>query len=336
MTTVRDIAAEAGVSAMTVSNVINGRTDKVSVATAERVRSIMARTGYVPNGPATALSTSRSNIVALIHAASGRRSQPSPHDSIFLDEVERRVTGTGRFLMIRSADDVAQTSAELRSWRVDGAIVLGAFASEADEVQAQLGLPLVFVDNYSTSSRISRVGLDDFQGGLLAARELIGAGHRRLALVAPGVDRPGVIHQRYLGFRAAVAEASLDRNSLELIDCEPFFDPSWELGSALARRQDRPTGLFATADIIAIGLLKGMAEAGVQVPTAASIVGFDDLPEARYVTPSLTTIRQDIPAKAQAAVDALLTLIEGNERPAEVRLPVTLCRRGSVAPAPPD
>ncbi|NHB84094.1 LacI family transcriptional regulator [Tessaracoccus sp. HDW20] len=141
MTTVRDIAAEAGVSAMTVSNVLNGRTDKVSAATAERIRSIMARTGYVPNRPATALSTSRSNIVALIHAASGQRSQPSPHDSIFLDEVERRITSTGRFLMIRSADDVSHTSAELRSWRVDGAIVLGAFTSEADEVQAQLGLP---------------------------------------------------------------------------------------------------------------------------------------------------------------------------------------------------
>ncbi|NHB84095.1 LacI family transcriptional regulator [Tessaracoccus sp. HDW20] len=144
---------------------------------------------------------------------------------------------------------------------------------------------MVFVDNYSTSSRVSRVGLDDFQGGLLAARELIAAGHRRLALVAPGVDRPGVIHQRCLGFRAAVAEAGLDRDSLELIDCEPFFDASRELGTSLAERPDRATGIFATADIIAIGLLKGLVEAGVRVPEEASIVGFDDLPEARYVTP---------------------------------------------------
>lgn len=332
MTTVRDIAAEAGVSAMTVSNVINGRTDKVSAATAERVRAIMARTGYVPNGPATALASRRSNIVALVHAASGARRQPSPHDSLFVDEVERQLTSSGRFLMLRSADDVAVTAAELNSWRVDGAIVLGAFTSEAEEVQLKLGLPLVFVDNYSTSRRISRVGIDDFDGGLKAGRELIAAGHRRLALVAPGVDHPGVIRQRALGFKAAISEAGLDVDSLRLIDCAPFFDESVALGEALALDPDRPTGLFATADIIAIGLVRGLSGAGVAVPSQASVIGFDDLPEARYVSPDLTTVRQDIPAKAKAAVAALLDLMAGKERVAEVRLPVELTRRGSVAP----
>lgn len=334
MITVRDIAAEAGVSAMTVSNVINGRTDKVSAATAERIREIMERTGYVPNGPATALATKRSNIVALVHAASGERPQPSPHDSIFLDEVERGMTKAGRYLMIRSADDVAVTAKELRSWRVDGAIILGAFTSEADEVQSRLGLPLVFVDNYSTSSRISRVGLDDFHGGLIAGRELISAGHRRLALVAPGVDRPGVIHQRFLGFMAAVSEAGLDREAVTLLDSAPFFDDALALGKELALSPDRPTGIFATADIIAIGLLKGLVDSGVPVPDQASIIGFDDLPEARYVSPALSTVRQDIPAKAKAAVAALLALMESQERGAEVRLSVEMARRGSVAPPP--
>lgn len=319
---------------MTVSNVINGRTDKVSAATAQRIREIMRRTGYVPNGPATALATRRSNIVALVHAASGVRRQPSPHDSIFVDEVEQRLTAAGRFLMIRSADDVSTTAAELNSWRVDGAIILGAFTSEADEVQRRLGLPLVFVDNYSTSRRISRVGIDDFHGGLLAGRELIEAGHRRLALVAPGVDSPGVIHQRFLGFKAAVSEAGLDREALRLIDCEPFFDESMALGGRLAHEGDRPTGFFATADIIAIGLLKGLTDGGVSVPAEASVIGFDDLPEARYVSPALTSVRQDIPAKAKAAVAALLGLMDGAERTAELRLDVGLTRRGSVAPPP--
>src|SRR5664279_4171158 len=148
VTTIRDIAAEAGVSAMTVSNVINGRTAKVSPATAERVRAIMLRQGFVPNGPATALSGNRSNIVALVHAGKLGRRQPSPHDSIFVDEVERRLSAAGRYLMIRSADDVALTAAELRSWRIDGAVILGTFTSDADEVQAKLAMPLVFVDNY--------------------------------------------------------------------------------------------------------------------------------------------------------------------------------------------
>lgn len=332
MTTIRDIAAEAGVSAMTVSNVINGRTDKVSQATAERVRTIMQARGFVPNGPATALSANRSNIVALVHAGKVARRQPSPHDSIFVDEVERRLTAAGRYLMIRSADDVALTAAELRSWRIDGAIILGTFASDADEVRDQLAMPLVFVDNYSTSSRVQRVGIDDFKGGLLAGRHLLAAGHRRLALVAPGVDQPGVIHQRYAGFRAAAAEAGVGEDEVTLIDCEPFFDDGVALGGRLAAAQDRPTGIFATADIIAIGLLKGLLEAGLAVPEDVSLVGFDDLPEARYVSPSLTTVRQDIPGKAEASVQTLLGLIEGRPPAETVCLDVELVERGSVAP----
>lgn len=336
MTTIRDIAAEAGVSAMTVSNVINGRTDKVSRTTAERIREIMQRHGYVPNGPATALSANRSNIVALVHAGKTGRRQPSPHDSIFVDEVERRLTTAGRYLMIRSADDVALTATELRSWRIDGAIILGTFASDADEVQQELAMPLVFVDNYSTSSQIQRVGIDDYTGGLLAGRHLLASGHRRLALVAPGVDQPGVIHQRYAGFCAAAEEAGLGRDRLTLIDCEPFFDDGLALGARLAAAGNRPTGIFATADVIAIGLLKGLVEGGIAVPGEVSLVGFDDLPEARYVSPSLTTVRQDIPAKAEASVRALLELIEGRTSFEPVCLDVELVERGSVAgPAAP-
>jgi LacI family transcriptional regulator len=291
----------------------------------------MQRRGFVPNGMATALSANRSNIVALVHAGKVARRQPSPHDSIFVDEVERRLTAAGRYLMIRSADDVAVTAAELRSWRIDGAVILGTFTSDADDVQAHLAMPLVFVDNYSTSAQIQRVGIDDFKGGLLAGRHLLAAGHHRLALVAPGVDQPGVIQQRYDGFRAALAEAGLPPEQLTLIDCEPFFDDGVALGAELAGRDDRPTGIFATADIIAIGLLKGLLDAGLSVPEDVSLVGFDDLPEARYVRPSLTTVHQDIPAKAEAAVATLLGMIDGTPVSGTVCLDVELAERGSVA-----
>src|SRR5919106_860529 len=98
MTTVRDIAREAGVSAMTVSNVINGRHDKVSAATIERVRAIMERRGFVPNASARALSANRSHIVALVYRSSEHDDEPlaNPHDAAFVGEVERRVSGTGR------------------------------------------------------------------------------------------------------------------------------------------------------------------------------------------------------------------------------------------------
>ena len=103
----------------------------------------------------------------------------------------------------------------------------------------------------------------------------------------------------------------------------------------LSRRRARPTGLFATADIIAIGLLNGFRSRGVRVPDQVSLIGFDDIPEAGHVAPRLTTIRQDIDAKARAAVDRLLGLIKPDSAPPEKDMPeVQLIQRETVGPPP--
>jgi LacI family transcriptional regulator len=312
MPTIQDVAREAGVSKMTVSNVLNGHRDRVSPATIARVMEVVGRLGYVPNATARSLSARRSNIVALVFPGRDGRDAgevvplTNPHDSLFLSEVESHVTRAGLYLMVHSVNSVESTANSLRSWNVDGAIFLGTRADEVAALHAAYEAPMVFIDNHGTSSHISNVGIEDRLGGHLAGRHLIEAGHRRIGFVGPRCDA---------GFDAAVTAAQ----------------------QVLAAPQ-RPTAVFATADIIAAGLLKGFVRAGYPVPGQISIIGFDDLEVGRHVTPEITTLHQDIPGKAMAAVEVLLAqLAQWPTIRSERRvLGVTLVERESVGPPPAD
>lgn len=337
MTTMRDIAREAGVSAMTVSNVLKGRERKVSTATRERVLAVVAKHGFVLDAAASALSSNRSNIIALVYPSTAEP-LANPHDAAFIGAVERHVSHTDgdvtRHLMIWSAEDrdVTRTADTLRTWRMDGAIFYGTFGDEVDALHERLDIPLVFVDNYSTSPRVNRVGIDDRGGGALAAAHLLEQGHRRLGFVGSPLHRVGVVRERYQGFRDA-ADAAGAR--VDALDCAPRFEDGRELAIRLSTDPARPTGLFAAADILAIGLLNGFLGGGVDVPGQVSLIGFDDMPEAGHVLPALTTIRQDVDAKAGAAVARLVGLIGPDPDPGgHAPLDVQLVRRGTVGPPP--
>jgi LacI family transcriptional regulator len=338
MTTLRDIAREAGVSPMTVSNVINERHDRVSPATAQRVREVLDRLGYVPDASARALSSKASNMIALVYAAPHAGDAPlaNPHDATFVGEIERQVSRSGRYLMIHSAQDVVSTAANLRTWRVDGAVFLHTVASEVDDLRERYQVPMVFVDNYSASPEVHTVGIDDFRGGYLAGSHLAAAGHRRLGFVSGHIDGQGVLHRRFQGFATALAEAGIDPDAVTVLECDSRFSAGLELARRLAADPRRPTGVFATADIIALGLLHGLQAGGVAVPDDVSLVGFDGLPEAAYVLPVLTTVRQDVMAKARTAVQTLLGMLAADpvSPTGRIALGVELVTGGTVGPPP--
>jgi LacI family transcriptional regulator len=337
MTTLRDVAEEAGVSIMTVSNVINGRRSKVSPATIDRIQEIAARLGYVPNASARSLSAKSSGILALVYSegVSGTQALSNPHDSVFVGEVERQVSASGRYLMIHAAIDVTSTAANLRTWNVDGAIFLGTFGREVDALREQYDIPMVFVDNYSESSLVSVVRVDDHGGGRLAAEELTSQGHTRIAFVGPHLGDEGVVRRRYEGFVEGLQHAGVASDPELVFECPTTFESGRALAGTLLALPDPPTAVFATADIIGIGLLKGVGDAGRQVPQDLSIIGFDDLAECEHVTPALTTVHQDVPLKARSSVELLLQLItEGPSAAAgHVTLDVALASRETVTQA---
>lgn len=331
MTTIKDLARELGVSAMTVSNVINGRHDKVSAATVERVHATMQRVGYVPNAPARALAAKRTNLLALVYhdPEPDQVRLSNPHDATFVGEVERNISASGRHLLFRVAEDVRRTAENLQTWRVDGAMLLGTFGPEVDDLIRRVQVPMVFVDNYSDSPHVYRVGIDDHEGGRLAGQHLVDTGHRDVAFVGPKIPESGVIRERYDGFRSAVSGNGI---KMRRFACDSAYATGYRLGERLARATNRPDGLFVHSDISAIGLLHGVCDAGVDVPGDLSIIGFDDTPEADHTRPALTTIRQDVALKARRCVEVLDHLLDddpSDEAPHET-LGVELVKRSSV------
>ncbi|MFD7709333.1 LacI family DNA-binding transcriptional regulator [Streptomyces sp. NPDC059786] len=336
MATLQDVADEANVTKMTVSNALNGRRDRLSDATYERVMAAVRKLGYVRSATARSLSAKRSHIISLGYVPSTHgRAETSlgHHDSVFLGELEKRVTESGRYLMVHAVTDVTSTAASLKSWNVDGAIFLSTLGDEAEVLRRAHDVPMVFVDNYADSPLISNVRVDDYRGGYLAGRHLTGAGHRRIAFVGPALSPPGVVHERHRGFAAALADAGVRLDPAHVFFCETAIEPARELAARTVAAGPPPfTAVFATADIIAAGLLKGFQRAGLHVPRDMSVIGFDDVEIAELVTPELTTIGQDVPQKAHAAADMLHRQLTGGPDtvPEHISLGVTLVERHSV------
>lgn len=335
MVTIEDIAREAGVSATTVSNVIHGRTNKVSAYTVDLINEIIRERGYVPNLSARAMKTRSSKVVALINHLESRDQEKFMSDPFFMDltsAVEKALRERGYFLMIRAISESEDLLAFLRNWNVEGVFMPGLFEDEPF-YQTLLGLklPVVLTDSYvSNLGHMTNIGLQDFEGGRVATEHLIRNGHKRIVFAGPKVKPGGVVEQRLLGYKQALTDNGIPFDPSLVYECEFSTTKMMELGGALAKREDI-TAVFATADILAAGIMSGLQQAGRMVPRDISIVGFDDINWARMTMPMLTTVHQDAVKKGRLAAECMIQLLEGETNQLQNRvLPVRLVERHSV------
>ena len=335
MVTIEDIAKEAGVSATTVSNVIHGRTNKVSAYTVELINEIIRERGYVPNLSARAMKTRSSKVVALINHLESRDQEKFMSDPFFMDltsAVEKALRERGYFLMIRAISESEDLLAFLRNWNVEGVFMPGLFEDEPFyQTLLDLKLPVVLTDSYvSNLGHMTNIGLQDFEGGRIATEHLVQNGHKRIVFAGPKVKPGGVVEQRLLGYKQALTDNGIPFDPSLVYECEFSTTKMMELGGALAKRED-VTGVFATADILAAGIMSGLQQAGRMVPRDISIVGFDDINWARMTMPMLTTVHQDAVKKGRLAAECMIQLLEGESNQLQNRvLPVQLVERHSV------
>ena len=335
MVTIEDIAREAGVSATTVSNVIHGRTNKVSAYTVELINEIIRERGYVPNLSARAMKTRSSKVVALINHLESRDQEKFMSDPFFMDltsAVEKALRERGYFLMIRAISESEDLLAFLRNWNVEGVFMPGLFEDEPFyQTLLDLKLPVVLTDSYvSNLGHMTNIGLQDFEGGRIATEHLVQNGHKRIVFAGPKVKPGGVVEQRLLGYKQALTDNGIPFDPSLVYECEFSTTKMMELGGALAKREDI-TGVFATADILAAGIMSGLQQAGRMVPRDISIVGFDDINWARMTMPMLTTVHQDAVKKGRLAAECMIQLLEGESNQLQNRvLPVQLVERHSV------
>ena len=320
---------------MTVSNVVNGNLSKVSMENAQRIREIIERRGYVPNASARSLAKNRANIIAIIlRGAENENTLENPHNAALVGTIIQKIQKRGYYTMVtmmKCREDITQS---LRTWNVDGAVFLGMFDDEIEEMCAASDIPMVFIDSYSSVRQLSNVGIDDYKGGRLAARHLIACGHRSIAFVSPPVLRTGVVQHRFAGFCDELEQHGISFRSEHQFVLESDVRPedTMELGRRLAQLREKFSAVFVTSDQIASYLIQGMRSTGIRIPDDMSIIGFDDLMICRQMTPQLTTIAQDLEEKARLSVDILFRRLSAPAAPAEsLVLDVTLVERESVA-----
>jgi LacI family transcriptional regulator len=336
--TIFDVAAEAGVSKSTVSNVVRGVAE-VSPATRERVLAAIAQLDYRPNAIARQFVQQRTTILGVLLG-----DLSNPYYAQMAQVVERaafRFGYTTMFCNIEGADDIASAGVDaLLGHRVAGIVFL-AFVprrSHLNESLQRAGVPIVFLG--LSESWGDSVGPQDTAGGRIATEHLLGLGHRRIAYVrTPLVERSGD-RARYAGYRAAMRAAG----------AQPLPAFAWSPGAdtlTVARREigfeaamcgrDAPTALFASNDIGAIALMEACESAGLSVPQDVSVVGFDDIAIAGLHRLSLTTVAQPLDFQAERAVSLLLERIENPQiGPRHVRVPTELRIRESTAALRPD
>lgn len=333
MTTIKDIAQAVGVSCTTVSNVIHGKTGRVSEETIARIKEAIDTLGYVPNMSARSLVSSSSKVIGMIsHLTSNKKESivEDPFHSAFIGAIEKTLRENGYYLMLRTVETTSDLMNFLRTWNVDGLFCTGVFQDEFFEALSNLTIPVVLIDSYVSHPNICNVGLEDYDGGYIATRYLIDKGHEKIAFASPSIREKGVVFERFQGYKDALKEASIPFKQNLVFEQELDIDTTIALGSSLALRDDI-TAVFATADILAAGIMSGLKQSGKKVPDDISVIGFDDINLCRLTSPKLTTIHQDAPLKGKLAVYFMMDKLDNKPiLNKEVILPIHLVERESV------
>jgi DNA-binding LacI/PurR family transcriptional regulator len=327
-----DVALLAGVSHQTVSRVIND-SDHVRPATRERVLNAMAQLDYRPNSVARALVTGRSKRLGVI---SFDTTLHGPASTLFA--IEQAAHDAGYFISIVSLKalnrpSVVEAVERLRLQGVDGVLVIapqeGAVLAL---VRAPAGVPLVAVVAGPSDGGIPVAASDQLGGAVSATRHLLELGHRTVWHIAGPADWLEA-QQRLAGWRATLQAAGAEVPPPLIGDWSP--QSGYDLGRRLAA-DPAVTAIFVANDQMALGTLRALHEAGRAIPGDVSVVGFDDIPEAPFFTPPLTTVRQDFGEVGRRSLRLLLDTIESVEpAPAPRESPLALIVRASTA-APPS
>ncbi|MDQ2584131.1 LacI family transcriptional regulator [Saccharothrix yanglingensis] len=323
-----DVAKLAGVSHQTVSRVLNGHPN-VREQTRLRVRAAIAELGYRPNKAARALVTGRSQLIGVVAQNS---TLYGPASLLAAFEQAAAVAGfavsVGR-VNVLDRNSISDAVERHRDQRVAGIVVIAPTASANDAVGAvSAGIPLVTVDGDPERST-PLVTVDQAAGAFAATTHLLEAGHRTVWHVSgppDWFDSAG----RIRGWRSALETAGLE--------VPPVVPADWSAASGyragqMLARMPEVTAIFAANDHLALGILRAMSERGRTVPHDVSVVGFDDVPEAAYFIPPLTTIRPDFDAVARETLGLLLAQVGDGEVGASQRtIAPSLVTRDSVAP----
>ncbi|MFC5665215.1 LacI family DNA-binding transcriptional regulator [Kitasatospora misakiensis] len=332
--TIAQVAEEAGVSAMTVSNVMNGKPG-ASEETRRRVTEVAARLGYRPNVSARNLKAGRTGLIGLVAL-----DLTSQYGLEILRGVADELAGAERELLVNATYQDAVRETEriefLGRGLVDGVLMIAPVLEDKTvELLRRRNLPCVIIDPRRLDVALPRLSVDNYHGMRLGTQHLIDLGHTRIAYIRGEEDLESTA-LRYQGFQDAMRLAGLEVDERLVAECDFSYTCGFRTASRLIT-EHRPTAIVAGADLMALGAVDAARANGLDVPTDFSVVGFDDLPQAAQTFPGLTTVRQPLHDMGQKAARALLSLIDGQQLLMDhMQVGTELVVRNSTAPPPGD
>jgi DNA-binding LacI/PurR family transcriptional regulator len=304
-TTLKDVAARVGVSAKTVSNVVNG-TGWVTDDLAQRVREALVELGYRPNAAARSLRSGRSGMIAL---AIPELSQP--YFAELASELVRAAQERSITVLVNQTDGRADAERRISDGIgvpvMDG-LIMSPLALGAEDLQSRLDTtPLVVLGEHVGAGGFPRVTVDNTAAAKAATEHLLAIGRRRVAAIGAqesGPNETAVL--RLAGYRAALEDAGIAFDERLVFHVSDFHRSD---GAAAARRimseGVEPDAIFAFNDLLALGAMHVLMTGGLRVPEDVAVIGFDDIEEARYSTPALSSVAPDTGALARKAIDLL-------------------------------
>ncbi|EGR1263157.1 substrate-binding domain-containing protein [Vibrio cholerae] len=330
MATMKDIARLAGVSTSTVSHVIN-KSRFVSDEIAERVNNAAQQLNYAPSALARSLKMNRTKTIGMLVTTS-----TNPFFGEVVKGVERSCYHQGYNLILCNTEgDNQRMKASINTLlqkRVDGLLLMCSTleGERLDVFDRYPDIPIVVMDWGPILFASDKIQDNSLQGGYMAAKHLIECGHKEIGCITG----PLIRHQaqmRYEGYKRALAEAGIAINPDWIVESDFECEGGYQAFEKLYQRGKLPSALFVSNDMMAMGVIQAASQRGLRVPDELSLIGYDDVHIAKFMTPALTTIHQPKYRLGKAAVDTLLYRLENPDTTAQVvQLEPTLVVRNSV------
>ncbi|WP_026820665.1 LacI family DNA-binding transcriptional regulator [Arthrobacter castelli] len=298
----KDVARYAGVSTAVVSYVINAGPKKVAPGTEAKVLDAIQVLGYRPNAAARALKLGSTEMLGLVIPGN-----TNPFFAELSEAIEQAANERGYALLLTSSDGATSKERKhvrnLLSRQVDG-LLLTSVEDEPylDDVIAS-GIPAVLLNRYQPSEHLPSVGVDLAEGARAAVEHLIWHGYENIGLVK-GISASRIPDEREEGWASALTKAGLREG--QIFTSTFSMEGGYRAGQRIAAARDRPTAVFVSSDAQAVGVLRALHEAGLQVPQDIALVSFDASFQSAFTWPALTAMHQPTEQMAEAAVSALL------------------------------
>lgn len=325
-----DIAEELGVSTATVSNVIHGKTKKISDETVKRVQQLIEEWEYIPSMAGILLAQNDSKIVGVIINNNEKYDGhvlEDPFISSAINHLSAEIEKNGFFMMIKTTMDCNDIIKFASMWNLTGMVLIGFCEQDYNKIRESMHIPFVVYDGYMENPRgICNIVIDNFDGGYQVGKCLTNLGHQKLLCIADNEICMDL--ERYKGFYKAVNEAKGQADFLKIPMNKNERYSMYENSLGYIKKH---TAIFAVSDYYAVDIMLFLIKQGVKIPDDISIIGFDDTPICKHTVPSLTSVRQDCRQRSKIAIDTLKKLKNKISTDTEIKLPVSLVERNSIA-----